>query len=86
MKEGVGDILYLLAMAGFFIFSSIMKSRKAKKNLPPQPAPKEFDPWEDEEEESLPNFEEIFKTEPTPKVPEPMPIPVVADTRVDLVK
>ncbi|GEM_PF-5894330 len=86
MKEGFGDILYLVAMVGFFIFSAIMKSRKAKKNLPPQPAPKEVDPWENEEEESSPNFEDIFRTVPTTKVLEPVATPVVAEGRSDIVK
>ena len=84
MKDGLSDILYLVAMAAFFIFSSIMKSRKAKKNLPPQPAPEKFDPWEDEEEDTTPTFEDIFRTQSTTKVPEP--VPVVAESRSDIVK
>ncbi len=86
MKDGLGDILYLVAMAALFIFSSIMKSRKAKKNLPPQPAPEKFDPWEDEEEDTTPTFEDIFRTQPTTNIPEPTPAPVVAKSRTDLVK
>ena len=86
MKDGLGDIMYLVAMAALFIFTSIMKSRKAKENLPSQPAPERSDPWEDEEEEPLPNFEDIFRTQPVTKVPEPAPAPVVAESRTDLVK
>ncbi len=86
MKDGLGDILYLVAMAALFIFSSIMKSRKAKKNLPPQPVPEKFDPWEDEEEDTTPTFEDIFRTQPTTNIPEPAPVPVVAEGRRDIVK
>ena len=85
MKDGLGDILYLVAMAALFIFSSIMKARKAKKNPPPQPAPDQSDPWADEEEETLPKFEDIFRTQPVTKVPEPAPAPVAADVRSDIV-
>ena len=62
MKEGFSDILYLLAMVAFFIFSAVMKSRKAKKNLPPQPKVGENDPWEYEQEDALPDFEDVFHT------------------------
>jgi len=85
MKDGLGDILYLVAMAALFIFSSIMKARKAKKNPPPQPAPDQSAPWADEEEETLPKFEDIFRTQPVTKVPEPAPAPVAADVRSDIV-
>ena len=37
MKEGLGDILYFLAMIAFFVISSIAKSKKAKKNAAPAP-------------------------------------------------
>ncbi len=64
MKEGFSDILYLLAMVAFFIFSAVMKSRKAKKNLPPQPKADDYDPWESEQEEDTSTvFEDVFKTQ-----------------------
>ena len=86
MKEGLGDILYLVAMAAFFIFSSIIKARKAKRNLPHQPSPEKFDPWEDEEVVTAPTFEDIFRTQPTTKVPEPAPASVAAEQRRNIVR
>ncbi len=39
MKEGLGDILYFLAMIAFFVISAIVKSKKAKKNAVPPSEP-----------------------------------------------
>jgi len=68
MKEGLGDILYFLAMIAFFVISAIAKSKKGKKNVvtPPQPSGStdggsEF-PWFDDvfkDEEESPAIEEV---------------------------
>ena len=86
MKEGYGDILYLLALVAFFVFSSIMKSRKAKKNMPAQPAQGEHNSWETEQEDSSSDYNDIFETQQSTTITEMAAAPVVAETRSDIVR
>jgi len=58
MDERIGDILYLLALVAFFVFSSIMKSKKHKKNIP-QPEPASEESHENEQEEFPTNFDDF---------------------------
>ena len=61
MDERLGDILYLLALAAFFIFSSIMKAKKAKKSTLPQPEPADDkEPYEYEQPEFPTNFDDFM--------------------------
>ncbi len=62
MKDGFGDILYLLAMVAFFVFSAVMKSRKAKKKLLSQPEPVSQDSYGHEREDALEDFDDFFNT------------------------
>ena len=63
MKEGLGDILYFLAMIAFFVISAISKSKKAKKKV--VPASKPFDhpvmPKKSEGSSGFPWLDEIFE-------------------------
>lgn len=81
MKEGLGDILYFLAMIAFFVISAIAKSKKAKKKVVPPSKP--FDhpamPKKGAGNSGFPWLDEIFKEESedvvTETVQEPEPEP-----------
>ncbi len=80
MKEGLGDILYFLAMIAFFVISAISKSKKAKKKVVPPPKP--FDhpamPKKGAGNSGFPWLDEIFEEESedivTETVQEPEPV------------
>ena len=81
MKEGLGDILYFLAMIAFFVISSIAKSKKAKKKGVPPVEPVNY-PDENEESSERPDLQwlnDVFKEEeeitPAPEQVTPTPPP-----------
>ena len=77
MKEGLGDILYFLAMIAFFVISSIAKSKKAKKQAVPPSEPTgypEDTETSGEDSSGFPWLDDIFQDEEEePPVAETMP-------------
>jgi hypothetical protein len=64
MKEGLGDILYFLAMIAFFVISSIAKSKKAKKKVVPPPQQEGFpDENEPANSSNFPWLDDFFQDE-----------------------
>ncbi len=79
MKEGLGDILYFLAMIAFFVISAIAKSKKEKKKVVPPSVPAGY-PDESSEQSEFPWLDEAFEENEEPlmteePVPEPKPVP-----------
>jgi hypothetical protein len=66
--EGIGDILYLLAMLAFFVFSAVMKSRK-KKQAPSAYPTDEYTEKPNQEDDVLQELRDLFQ----PKSPTPAP-------------